>query len=200
MDTMISNLGLQPGFADPVRQSQAVFRTVLDAMSRPARPHLLPVSLTVPAPLLPTTAAVLLALADFETPIWFGKTIGPAAREFIRFHTGARIVDDPAAATFAVVADLAALPAHAAVAHGTPEYPDTSTTLLVQVLALTTDGPVYAGPGIDGTVRFDTNPRILGLDARFAANRHSFPCGVDIILVSPTHIAALPRSIRPGVL
>jgi alpha-D-ribose 1-methylphosphonate 5-triphosphate synthase subunit PhnH len=189
---------LTPGFADPVFQSQSVFRTVLEAHARPARPLLLNDAVTPPAPLFATTASILLALADFETPVWFDPTVNDAAREFVKFHTGARLVDDPAAAHFAVVTDLTMLPAHGALSHGTPEYPDTSTTLLIQVQALATDGPAYVGPGIDGTVRFDTSPPIADLQDRLAANRHDFPRGVDMILISPTHIAALPRSIRPG--
>ncbi len=187
---------VQAGFSDPVFQSQFVFRTVLDAIARPARPVRLDVAVMPPEPLHKTTAALLLALADFETSVWFDPAISPAAIRFIGFHTGARVVSDPAAAHFAVIAgDGKALPWET-FCQGTPDYPDTSTTLLIQVASLTAAGQAFEGPGVDGQVCFSTQPEIARSDDLLAANRKAFPCGLDMFFLSAHEIAALPRSIR----
>ena len=128
--------GLLPGFADPVLDAQRVFRGVMEALARPGslKPHAdLP---EVPAPLTPELAAIALALADADAPLWLDAPLAgaPAVAEFLRFHTGAPIVKDPAEAAFALVADPARCPPHESFAQGTPDYPDASTTL---VLALT---------------------------------------------------------------
>jgi hypothetical protein len=100
--------GLAPGFADPVHDAQAAFRSVLDAMSTPGRIVTLAAPPAVPAPLMPATVALCLTLIDYETPLWLD---GPAraADGFLRFHCGCPIVAAPADARFAVVADAAAM-------------------------------------------------------------------------------------------
>ena len=143
------------GFVDPVFDSQRVFRTVLDCVARPGRLTPLNSSIAAPAPLLATTAEILLAMADFETSIWLddhlARTVEIAA--FLRFHTGARLVSDPAQATFAVISDVASMPALSAFGQGTADYPDRSTTLLIQVERLESSGHTFEGPGIMSGLR-----------------------------------------------
>ena len=82
---------LAPAFEDPALASQAVFRTVMEAMARPGLARPLPCGLAVPPPLLPTAAAVALTLLDYETPFWLDPALAEAGEvaAWIRFHTGA---------------------------------------------------------------------------------------------------------------
>jgi alpha-D-ribose 1-methylphosphonate 5-triphosphate synthase subunit PhnH len=191
---------LAPAFDDPALASQAVFRTVMEAMARPGLPRPLPSRLAVPPPLTPAAAAVALTLLDYETPFWLDQ--GLAAGEvapWLTFHTGAPLTADGARATFALVSDPAALPPFDAFSPGSLEYPDRSTTLVVQVASFGQGEALdLCGPGIAGTRRFSAQPLPPDFRARLFANRDMFPRGLDLIFVSPDAVAALPRAIRVG--
>jgi alpha-D-ribose 1-methylphosphonate 5-triphosphate synthase subunit PhnH len=195
--------GLSPGFAAPVRDSQAAFRALLDAMARPGTIVVPRAPPAPPSPLPPAMAAVALVLVDRDTPLWIdaGQDGGEAV-EWIRFHCGCRLVPQPEEAAFVFVTCPQRMPAHARLRAGTDEYPDTSATLVVSVDALGS-GEVLrlTGPGIDGA----TTLRVGGLPDRFVAeraeNHRLFPRGVDAILVAGERLAALPRStavVRQG--
>lgn len=186
------------GFADPVFDSQKVFRTALEAMARPGKITRLATTLEPPAPLLSTSASVLLALADYETSIWLDDALArtPAVGDFLRFHTGVRLTSASRKADFAVVSAPDRLPPLTTFAQGTPEYPDRSTTLIVQVETLANDGWQLRGPGIPGRTAFRAAPLPVDFPAQLAANRTRFPCGVDLVFATATEIAALPRSTR----
>jgi len=78
---------------------------------------------------------------------------------------------------------------------GTPEYPDRSTTLIVQVETLTaSDEIALSGPGIQGTSSLRAGALPQDFVARMQANRVLFPLGVDLLLVSGKDLVALPRS------
>lgn len=190
--------GLKPGFADPVRQAQQVFRVIMNATARPATAVPLSIGIDAPEPLGPTAAALLLALTDFETSIWLDGPLAHAkdAVDFITFHTGARLTRSCAEADFAVIAHPTGMPPLRAFSQGTPEYPDRSTTIILQIERLKEEGLTLAGPGILGTIGFSAAPLPGDFAAQLALNRTHFPCGVDLIFASATHIAALPRSVR----
>jgi alpha-D-ribose 1-methylphosphonate 5-triphosphate synthase subunit PhnH len=192
----MSDTAIRPAFRDPVGQSQAAFRTVMDAVAHPGRILPLDAGFAAPAPLTATAAAILLTLADYETPIWLDVALAaqPGVAAFLRFHTGARLAASPDAAAFAVIADMAVAPPLTAFAQGTPEYPDRSTTLILQVETLTPAGWTLTGPGIKAETAFGAAPVPAGLAAQLADNRGRFPMGVDIIFAAPGSIAALPRS------
>jgi alpha-D-ribose 1-methylphosphonate 5-triphosphate synthase subunit PhnH len=188
---------LLPGFADPVADAQRAFKAVMQAMSRPALAIPFDAGLTAPAPLSPVVAAILLALADYETPVWLDVPLRhPAVVHFLSFHTGARIVRETEEAAFAVASDPANMPPLMLLRQGTPEYPDRSTTLIVQVEALRAQGLRFEGPGIKHAAEFSVPGAPSRLAAELAANRAQFPCGVDLIFAAPGAIAALPRSVR----
>ena len=129
--------GLLAGFAAPVDQSQQAFRAVLDAMSHPGRTVPIVGPVEHPASVSPAAAAVLLALADYVTPIWYADPFQtPDVTGYFRFHTGAPLADAPGKATFALLDGPAAARDLDAYAVGTPEYPDRSTTLIIEVGAL----------------------------------------------------------------
>ncbi|MBK3398303.1 MULTISPECIES: phosphonate C-P lyase system protein PhnH [Methylobacterium] len=190
---------LARGFADPVHNAQRVFRAVMDALARPGTIQALATGLAPPAPLTPELAAVALALADADAPLWLdaGLAESPAVAEFLRFHTGARITDDPAEAAFALVSDAAACPTFDAFAQGTPAYPDRSATLVLAVSDLSDrEGWHLDGPGIRDSARLAASPLPADMPARLARNHAGFPQGIDLILAAPGRVAALPRSTR----
>ncbi|KTS28186.1 protein phnH [Methylobacterium indicum] len=190
---------LARGFTDPVHDAQGVFRSVMDALARPGTIQALATGLTPPAPLTPELAALALALADADAPLWLdaGLAQNPAVPAFLRFHTGARIADDPAEAAFALVSDAAACPDFSAFAQGMPAYPDRSATLVLAVSALSGDeGWHLDGPGIRESARLSAAPLPADMPARLARNHAGFPQGIDLILAAPGRLAALPRSTR----
>lgn len=188
---------LTGGFADPVFDAQAVFRSVLDAFASPGKVIAIGGVARPPAPLHPTTGAILAALADADTPIHLDEAAeGEDVRRWLAFHTGAPLTDNPAKAAFAVAGEGVTL-ALAGYAQGTAEYPDRSTTLIVQVRDFA--GPTQlrlAGPGIRDTATLAPEGLARGFADELRANRARFPLGVDLILAAPTAIAALPRSVR----
>lgn len=191
---------LAPGFVDPVHDAQGAFRAVLDALARPGTVQVLATRLVPPAPLTAELAAVALALADADAPLWLDASLArePAVAAFLRFHTGAPVVADPAEAAFALVSDPARCPPFAAFAQGTPAYPDRSTTLVLALERLDgeTPGLRLSGPGIRGEARLAASPLPADLVARLRANHALFPRGVDLVLVAPGRVAGLPRSTR----
>lgn len=189
---------LAPGFADPVLAGQAVFRAVMMALARPGIIRDLPVDLPPPPrPLTPELAGVALALADPDAALWLDVPLAasPEVATYLRFHTGARLVADPAEAAFALVGAPGALPPLSSFALGTDEYPDRSTTVAIAVPHLEGGAPItLSGPGIRG--RITVAPPSLPADfaAALRANRALFPRGVDCLLVAPGGVLGIPRS------
>jgi alpha-D-ribose 1-methylphosphonate 5-triphosphate synthase subunit PhnH len=181
---------LSPGFADPVADAQSCFRSVLDAMARPGQVHTIS-GVSAPTPLCDAAAAVLLALADHETPLWLDPAAARASA-WIAFHTGAPVVA-AAEATFAMALSL---PDLAGLSDGTDEMPETSATVILQVACLTTGQRfVLEGPGL-------REPRIIAIDglptdfvAIWQRNHALYPRGVDLILCAGDQLTALPRSV-----
>src|SRR5690606_16161514 len=112
-----------PACADPVTESQAVFRTVMNAFARPGTVRPIAAALHAPAPLCGEMAAVALALLDYETPFWLDARLSaePAVAEWLRFHTGAPLVADTAKAAFAFIDDAATMPPFEQFSLGTME-------------------------------------------------------------------------------
>jgi alpha-D-ribose 1-methylphosphonate 5-triphosphate synthase subunit PhnH len=182
--------GLLPGFADPVLDAQSAFRAVLEAMSRPGRVQRLPRPPSPPAPLCAAAGAVLLTLADSETPLWLDA--GPDAEGWARFHAGSPLVSDPAEAAFLMSVGMP--PALESLRAGTDDDPHLSATLILQVEALVEgEGWRLTGPGIENEHRLRVKGAPAGFVAAWAANRALFPRGVDVVLCAGDRVAALPR-------
>lgn len=187
---------LLPGFADPVRDQQRAFRTVMDALASPASAIAYQSHLGDAGVLGANASAIALTLLDFEVRYHLSPSL-LGAEGFVTFHTGSLRTDDPRDAAFAFL-DLAndALDL-AAFAQGMPDYPDRSTTIVALTPSLAYGAPlICAGPGF-ATPRALT---IAGLPANFAAqwqaNAERSPLGVDLIFVSREAVTGLPRSTR----
>ncbi len=191
---------MRPGLADPTLDSQRIFRSVLEAISRPGRIVDIAAAIQPPVPLHPATAAVCLTLLDFDTPLWLDERAGrPEVVEWLKFHCGMPLAAEPAAAGFALVADSERMPPLSVFDAGTAEHPERSATLIVQVHALIGGtGQRLTGPGIAGEVQLD----VAGLPKSFwtwASDNHAqFPRGVDVLMSAAQVIAALPRTTRVG--
>jgi alpha-D-ribose 1-methylphosphonate 5-triphosphate synthase subunit PhnH len=185
------------GFRKPVQDTNATFRTCLSAMSRPGTILPLQTQVVAPAPMFATTAAVLLTLADFEATVWLDAPLAerPEVADYLRFQTGTRIVEAHEDCDFAVIASPASMPRVSTFRGGTPDYPDRSTTVILQVSDLLPSGLSLRGPGISDIATFSAAPVPDDWTEQLRANRDSFPCGVDFVFVSDSEIAALPRSV-----
>ena len=172
----------------------AVFRALLQAMSRPGSVQPLPAAARQ-EPLL----ELLDAVCDPEVSFCLARADAALEERIVR-RCGAR----PAPAESA---DFLVAPAGTShgrleeLRRGTPDYPDRGATVIYQVASFAPGGvaPLLSGPGIKETVR----PSLCGLDpAELAALRRSnaeFPLGVDAVLVSAGgEVLCIPRSTSIG--
>lgn len=189
---------ISPGFSEPVFQSQAAFRALLTALSEPGLVQRVAPGFTAPDGLEPATAIALLTLADYETPIWVSEALrnGPAGA-WLRFHCGAALVEEPASAAFAVIDGAKDAPLLSDFNPGTDQFPDRSTTVLVQCAGLGDGEAVtFSGPGIPGSREIAPTGLRAGLWNEVAANAELYPLGVDLILSHGEAVIGLPRSTQ----
>jgi alpha-D-ribose 1-methylphosphonate 5-triphosphate synthase subunit PhnH len=190
---------LPAGFADKVLSAQSTFRSVMEAMARPGSVQQVVAAVGAPGPMMLGTAAIALTLFDHDTPIWLDAKMSETSEvtKWLKFHSGAPVIEDSSICHFAVIGNAGALPDLSRFAFGTNEYPDRSTTLILQVDSLKHGSSFQLrGPGIDGTaiLRAMIEPR--DLFQRLAINETLFPRGIDVVLVSGASIVAIPRTTR----
>lgn len=185
------------GFADPALASQAVFRRALEALSRPGRLVKVESDAEVPAGLDPAACALALALLDRDTTLWCSPSLrGPHVGGYLRFHTGCTLVARAQDAQFALVAGVE-LPALDGFPAGSDEYPDRSTTLIVQAGSLCEGaGWQLAGPGIKGGARVAWSGLPGDFAVQWAHNARHYPRGVDLFLTCGPLVCGLPRTTR----
>jgi alpha-D-ribose 1-methylphosphonate 5-triphosphate synthase subunit PhnH len=190
---------VSPGFSHPVFQAQSAFRAVLAALSRPGIVQALGEAVEAPPPLSPGAAAIALTLCDHDTPVWLDDALRahPSVGEWLRFHCGCPLTEQPREAAFAFATGAEDVLPFDAFNLGTTEYPDRSTTVILSVQTFD-EGPNLSlmGPGIRGRATFRANPLPADMSERLARNRLLFPRGVDLLLVTATAVAGLPRSVR----
>ena len=188
---------LAPGLADPVLDSQRIFRAVLAAMAAPGTAVTIDVALPAIAGVDAAALGYLLTLADQETPVWLSPGVAAGAlAQYLRFHCGAPAVAAPGEAAFALVAGAGELPPLDRFPIGEEEYPERAASVVIQLEAL--DGGIarrLRGPGIETSA--NVAPR--GLDAAFWSafrrNRGLYPRGVDLFLTAGQRLMALPRAL-----
>jgi len=190
---------LPAGFADKVKSAQSTFRVVMEAMARPGSVQRVVATVGPPMPMMRGTAAIALTLFDHDTPIWLDAKMSETSEvaKWLKFHTSAPVVADNSICSFALIGDAGALPDLSHFALGTNEYPDRSTTLVLQIKDLTR-GEVYElrGPGIDGSAVLQAIIEPKNLFERLAVNGSLFPRGIDVVLVADDAIVAIPRTTR----
>ena len=186
------------GFERPALEAHGVYRRLLDAMARPGRVQDLSECPEPPAGLTRACAGIALTLLDFETKVWLDPALrGGETEAWLRFHCNCPLVEAPAEAAFAIVADAAAMPRLEDFDRGDARYPDRSTTILLQVPSLTGgERRELEGPGIDG--RIAVAPAGLARDfwQQLADNGREFQLGVDLMLVDGDDVMGLPRTVR----
>ena len=196
---MTTNLqALSGGFAHPVLNAQSVFRLLMDGMSRPGTIQSVGVETGQPAPLGHAAGAVALALCDADTPVWLQPSFAKSAvAEWIAFHTGAAIVQEKADAKFAFLQATAGVCSFDLFAAGTQEYPDRSTTIVIEVSSFS-EGRTFSlsGPGIKDQVTVDVEGLPDLFDEIWRGNRILFPRGVDVILTAGASLLCLPRTTK----
>ena len=153
----------------------------------------------MPAAMMRGTAAIALTLFDHDTPVWLDPSMSATSdvTKWLKFHTGAPVIADPSICSFALIGDTRSLPSLDRFAFGSNEYPDRSTTLVLQVESLT-QGPSIElrGPGIDGVAVLRAAIQPEDLFQRLKINQTLFPRGIDVVLVHDDTIVAIPRTTR----
>ncbi|CAB3809507.1 phosphonate C-P lyase system protein PhnH [Paraburkholderia fynbosensis] len=197
---------LMPGFADTIHDSQGVFRSLLDALSRPGKivsidaavPNLTNRQQEIHVPL--AAYAALLSLADYSTPVLLQHE-HRSLSDALRFHTGAPVTRNCSEAVFAYLDDAFSMPSIGEFSLGEPETPETAAMLFIRVNSLTSGAPTtWRGPGI----RESETVCVEGVPASFWGKRaqlaSDFPCGVDCYFVHGGSVVGLPRTTRVEVI
>ena len=178
---------LEGGFSNAPVESSHAFRTALRVMAQPGTVETVtgaapPVGLSVAA------GTLLLTLCDHDTPIYLAKDMDTQPiRDWLTFHTGAPFVD--AEAAMFAIGSWDNLGPITRFAIGTPQYPDRSTTLIVEGA-----GSIEArlrGPGIETFAQM-----VLPDIEPFQLNTALFPLGCDFYFTDGDQISALPRTTQ----
>ncbi|HEY9645034.1 MAG TPA: phosphonate C-P lyase system protein PhnH [Chroococcidiopsis sp.] len=191
---------LHPGFRDRVHDAQRTFRTLLDALAHPGQVGQIGPRLTPPPGLGSGCAAACLTLLDLETRLWLEPGLGAEPgldteiAAWLVFHTGCRMVRSPAQADFAVMGGQGECPDLDAFCWGTADYPEASTTVLLQVAGLSGGEPiVLRGPGIKTEQAIA--PQVpQGFWEQWVANHRAYPMGIDVFLFADDQVMGLPRT------
>ena len=196
MDTKME--ALTGGFAEPVHHAQSVFRMMMDCLSRPGTVQSIVPAIEPPRPLGVAAGAIALTLLDHDTPVWLTPGLAKSAvAEWIGFHTGAPLTREKSDARFAFVEAGAPLSSFGLFATGTQEYPDRSTTIVLEVASLDKGAPLsLSGPGIRESATIAPQGLPDMFLRQWADNRALFPRGVDVVLTAGRQMLGLPRTCK----
>ena len=190
---------------DPIRDTQAIFRTTLNAFSWPGSIQQLPEE-AEGAPANPWAAGLLITLLDHETTLAVEPFSECDAFEiFVRQRTNTTRSQVSEADFIVTHADSIDPELSLRVKHGSLEYPDDGATIVIALQSL--DQRSHSGlrlkldgPGVPkGHELRVTELPVEYFEARAEVARH-YPCGVDTILVDAEgRLTALPRTTRVTV-
>ncbi len=196
--TPISSAPILTGFSDTSRQSNEIFRTVMNALSHPGRIFELDTELACPPAVNHTATAILMALADYETPIWFAPDIASnQLTSHFSFHTGCTISPTASDAAFAVASISSNFSFINELSLGTSENPHLSATLILMIDGFAdAEGLKLTGPGIKDQAY--VNPERLPDEviSMITQNAKLFPLGIDLLLASDDQLVGIPRSTK----
>ncbi|MEA5465806.1 phosphonate C-P lyase system protein PhnH [Leptothoe sp. PORK10 BA2] len=183
------------GFENPVQAAQKTFRGLLNSLSRPGIPQVT-ADVTPPDGLNGACGAACLTLLDLETTVWLQPGFPEEVRDWLVFHAGCYFTEDPQAADFAVIWDVSRAPDLATFSLGTSEYPEASTSLLIQVPSLEGGEEVsLRGPGI-----LDEISVSLPLSHTFWSQWQDisldYPLGLDCWCFAGNRVVGLPRTAQ----
>lgn len=179
---------MQGGFANAPVDAAFAFRAAIEAMSRPGVVQEVK-GASAPAPMSQAAAVLAMTLCDPDTPVWLAPSLdNDAIQGWFRFHTGAPLVGrGEAMFAFGQWEEMLPLPDFRI---GTPEYPDRSATLIVEVAEIGS-AHTLTGPGIRETAAL-TVPDLRAVQLNAAL----FPLGLDFFLCAGDRLAALPRTTK----
>lgn len=189
----------QGGFADPVFNAQLVFRQIMNALAHPGSIAEFGSLANPPAPLSQTVGCIAATLCDHDTKVWLDPVMArnEQATGWLTFNTSAPLTSEPLDATFAIVSDRGSLPSLESFSQGTQEYPDRSTTLIIQISRLTGGRKlILSGPGIEDTSTIEPMDLPETFRDQWAANGARFPRGIDVLLAAPEGVIGLPRTVK----
>jgi len=188
---------------DEIFDGQAVFRVLLDCLSRPGTVGQIP-SLSwsgTPAGFPSSALAVLKTLCDHRVSFAVGSHENRDAwSAYLALNLGcpSRPVE---AADYVLMDGVSFDPGFVSLRRGTPEVPEDSATVLLAVPRISA-GPSAGGARIRGPgVKDVAHLGLPGLDPGYVTARESanafYPQGIDVILLDADgRVAALPRTSR----
>jgi len=192
---MSATYTLAPGLHDTVHETQAAFRQVLDALSRPGQIRTLGPALSGVV-LGGAMARLLLSLSDDETPVWWTQP-NEALQQWLRFHTGAPAAAQKKQASFVACTDIHQGLTLSDFAPGSADAPEFSCTLLIELPGLT-DGLRldWRGPGIQHVQTVGLQGLPPGFWEQWQVNHAGFPQGMDLIFTCGEFALGLPRTTQ----
>jgi alpha-D-ribose 1-methylphosphonate 5-triphosphate synthase subunit PhnH len=191
------------GFQDIALGSQSIFRAALEALSYPGRQVAVNASFDTPTAANRSSSGLLLALLEPGSRLWLSPSlIGTDAAAWIVFHTNCEITQRSSDAEFAWIKHWQELPKFSSLCLGTDEYPDHSTTCVIDVMPSHDNVPpslfTLTGPGIKTATTIELQFTTLNERNAFIQERtlnHSlFPRGVDLFLATTHGLIGLPRT------
>ena len=194
------------GFNDQVVDSQRIFRNALQALSHPGQVVEVIPNAAIPDQAQPSASVLLLSLLDADSHLWVSPSIAKSdAVHWLVFHTNCMLVDNLALADFAWIHSIDEMPALASFNQGTDEYPELSTTCLLNIASFENEvnavQPItLEGPGILGTsqlcLKLVVSSQIENLLSQWHTNNQQFPKGIDVFLCGTNQIVGLPRTTK----
>ena len=182
-----------PSFKHPVHDAQQTFRALLDALARPGILQTM-APMTAPPGLTAGCAAACLTLLDLETTVWLQPGTPEAVKSWLLFHTGCRFTAQPQTADFAIISRVETMPRLDDFSWGTAEYPEASTSLLIQLPSLLGNHSItLQGPGIVDLITFQT-PLNQDFWQQWQEMTAEYPLGLDAWCFADSQVLGFPRT------
>lgn len=185
-----------PGFKNPVYDAQQTFRALLAALSRPGTRQNITIDLQPPVDLNLACAAACLTLFDLEIKVWLSPQFSNEVKPWLLFHTGCQWTDEISQADFAVFPHIEACENLDRAHLGTPETPETSTTVLIQVSEFQGTEITLKGPGI--LDRLDLNFLTPSFWQKWQSLQN-YPLGIDGYFFTTHQVIGIPRTTEVKV-